>query len=165
MAVKGWKDLVKRERERTFPVTPLYGIEKLFEEMWNRPFSLLGPSILSDTDLRAELYGVTPNVDIYEEGNEVVLKTDLPGMKKEDIKVNLTENMLTISGERIKTEKIEKADYFRHERTFGTFERRFELPGDLDTEKIAAHYENGVLELRIPMKKEAEKKHVKISIE
>ena len=165
MAVKGWKDLVKRERERTFPVTPLYGIEKLFEEMWNRPFSLLGPSILSDADLRSELYGVMPNVDIFEEGNEVVLKTDLPGMKKEDIKVDITENMLTISGERTKTEKIEKGDYFRHERTFGTFERRFELPGDLDTEKITAHYEHGVLELRIPMMKEAEKKHVKISIE
>ena len=165
MAVKGWKDLVKREREKTYPVTPLYGIEKLFEEMWNRPFSLLGPSILSDADLRSELYGVMPNVDIFEEGNEVVLKTDLPGMKKEDIKVDITENMLTISGERTKTEKIEKAGYFRHERTFGTFERRFELPGDLDTEKITAHYENGILELRIPMLKEAEKKHVKISIE
>ena len=165
MAVKGWKDLVKREREKTFPVTPLYGIEKLFEEMWNRPFSLLGPSILSDADLRSELYAMTPNVDIFEEGNEVVLKTDLPGMKKEDIKVDITENMLTISGERTKTEKIEKGNYFRNERTFGAFERRFELPGDLDTEKVTAHYEHGVLELRIPMLKEAEKKHVKISIE
>jgi HSP20 family protein len=165
MAVKGWKDLVKREREKTFPVAPLYGIEKLFEEMWNRPFSLLGPSILSDTDLRSELYGLTPNVDIYEEGNEFVMKADLPGMKKEDIKVELTENMLTISGERTKTEKVEKDDYFRNERIFSTFHRRFELPGDLDTEKVTAHYENGVLELRIPMMKEAEKKHVKISIE
>jgi len=165
MAVKGWKDLVKREREKTYPVAPLYGIEQWFEDMWNRPFSLLGPSILSDTGLRSELYGMTPNVDIFEEGNEFVLKADVPGMKKEDIKVELNENMLTISGERTKTEKIEKDNYFRNERIFSTFHRRFELPGDLDTEKVTAHYENGVLELRIPMTKEAEKKHVKISIE
>lgn len=165
MAVKGLKNLVTRERERTFPLTPLYDIEKWFEGMWNRPFPLLRPSIFTDADLRSELYGITPNVDIYEEGKEVVLKVDLPGMKKEDIKVDLAENMLTISGEREKTEKIEKAGFFRHERTFGTFQRRFELPGDLDTEKVTAHYENGVLELRIPMMKEAEKKHVKISIE
>ncbi|MBI4848239.1 MAG: Hsp20/alpha crystallin family protein [Nitrospirae bacterium] len=164
MAVKGWKDLVKRERERTFPVAPLYGIEKWFEEMWNRPLSLLGPSFLSDTDLRSELYGITPTVDMYTEGKDVVFKFDLPGMKKEDIKVDLAENILTISGERTKTETIEKEDYYRAERTFGTFHRRFELPTDLDTEKINAHYENGVLELRIPMMKEAEKKHVKISI-
>jgi HSP20 family protein len=165
MAVKGLKDLVKRERERTLPLAPLYDIENWVEEMWNRPFSLLRPSFFTDVDLSSELYGITPTVDIFEEGKELVLKIDLPGMKKEDIKVDLTENTLTIYGERAKTEKIEKADYFRHERTFGTFERRFELPGDLDTEKITAHYEHGVLELRIPMMKEAEKKHVKISIE
>ena len=165
MAVKGLKDLVKRERERTLPLAPLYEFENWVEDVWNRPFTLLRPSFFTDTDLGAEVYGITPNVDIFEEGKEFVLKIDLPGMKKEDIKVDITENMLTISGERTKTEKIEKAGYFRHERTFGTFERRFELPGNLDTEKVTAHYEHGVLELRIPMLKEAEKKHVKISIE
>ncbi|RJQ56953.1 MAG: Hsp20/alpha crystallin family protein [Nitrospiraceae bacterium] len=165
MAVKGLKDLVKRERERTFPVTPFYDVEKWFEDMWKRPFSLLTPSIFSDVDLRSELYGITPIVDIYEEDNFVVLKADLPGMKKEDIRIDLSENMLTISGEKTKTEKIEKGDYYRSERYFGTFHRRFELPGDLDTEKIIAHYDKGVLELRIPMLKEAEKKHKKISID
>ena len=165
MAVKGLKDLVKRERERTFPVTPVYDIEKWFEDMWERPFSLFRPSMLTDVDLRRGLYEMAPKVDIYEEGKELVLKADIPGMKKEDIKVELSENMLTISGERTKTEKVEKGDYCRIERSFGAFNRRFELPVDLDTEKITAHYENGVLELRIPMLKEAEKKHVKISIE
>lgn len=165
MAVKGIKELVKREREKTFPVTPFYDVERWFEEMWKRPFSLLGPSLFSDTDLRSELYGITPNVDIYEEGNELVLKAELPGMKKEDIKIDLTENMITISGEKKKDEKIEKEGYFRYERTYGTFHRRFELPGGLDTEKVKAHYEHGVLELRIPMLKEAQKKHVKIAIE
>lgn len=164
MAVKGLKDLVKRERERTFPLTPLYDVEQWFEDMWKRPFSMFSP-ILSDVDLRSELYGITPNVDIYEEGSEVVLRADLPGMKKDDIKIDISEHVLTISGERTKTEKVEKKDFYRHERTFGSFYRRFELPMDLDTEKIKAHYEHGVLELRIPRLKEAEKKHVKISID
>jgi HSP20 family protein len=162
MAVKGLKELVKREREPVFPVTPFRDIEHWFEDMWKRPFSLLTPSF--DVDLRSELYGITPTVDIYEEGNELVFKADLPGMKKEDIKIDLTENMLTISGEKVKTDKIDKGDYYRHERTYGSFYRRFELPSDVNTEKVTAHYDNGILELRIPLLKEAEKKHKKIAI-
>jgi len=164
MAVKGLKELVKRERETTFPVTPFRDIERWFEDMWKRPFSLLSPSLYSDVDLRSELYGIMPTVDIFEEGNELVFKADLPGMKKEDIKIDLTENMLTISGEKVKTEKIEKGEYYAHERTYGSFYRRFELPTDVNIEKVTAHYDNGILELRIPMLKEAEKKHKKIAI-
>ena len=163
MTVKGLKELVKRERPT--PVSPLYNIEHLFEDMWKRPFSTLIPSLWSDVDLRSDVYGIAPIVDIYEEGNEVIVKADLPGMKKEDIKIDIAENMLTISGEKKTTEKIEKKDYYRQERTFGSFCRRFELPGEVDTGKIKAHFENGVLDMRIPLTKEAEKKHTKILIE
>ncbi len=163
MTVKGLKELVKRERPTT--VSPLYDIEQWFEDTWKRPFSTFIPSLWSDVDLRSDVYGITPIVDIYEEDKEVVLKADLPGMKKEDIKIDVAENMLTISGEKKTSEKIEKKDYYRHERTYGSFCRRFELPGELDTEKIKAHFENGVLEVRVPLTKEAEKKHTKIQIE
>jgi HSP20 family protein len=161
MAVRGLKELVKRERPRE--VTPIYDLEHWFEEAWKRPLSMLSPFMWSD--LRTDLYEISPTVDIFEEANETVIKADLPGIKKEDIKVDVVENVLTISGEKRKTEKTERENYFRHERVFGAFHRRFELPGDLDTEKIKAHYEDGILELRIPMKKEAERKHKKISIE
>lgn len=161
MAVRGLKELVKRDRPRE--VTPFYDLENWFEETWKRPFSMLSP--FRWTDLRTDLYEVSPTVDIYEEGNEMVMKADLPGIKKDDIKVELTENVLTISGEKRKTEKTETEGYYRKERMFGAFHRRFELPGNLETEKIKAHYEDGILELRIPMKKEAEKIHRKISIE
>jgi len=160
MAVRGLKELVKRERPRE--VTAFYDLEQWFED-WKRPLSMLSP--FRWTDLRTDLYEISPTVDIYEEGNEMVMKADLPGIKKGDIKVELTENVLTITGEKKKVEKTETEGYFRHERVFGSFYRRFELPGDLDTEKIKAHYEDGILELRIPMKKEAERKHKKISIE
>jgi HSP20 family protein len=161
MAVRGLKELVKRERPRE--VTPLYDLEQWFEDAWKRPFSMLSP--FRWTDLRTDMYEISPTVDIYEEGNEMVMKADLPGIKKEDIKVELTENVLTISGEKRKEEKTETESYFRHERVFGSFYRRFELPGDLDTEKIKAHYEDGILELKIPMLKESERKHKKISID
>jgi HSP20 family protein len=159
MTAKGLKELVKRERPR-----PFYEIEQWFEDMWKRPFSMFSPSLWPDLRL-LEKHGISPSVDIFEEGNEVILKADLPGIKKQDIKIDLAENVLTITGEKERKEKIEREDYFRTERSFGKFCRRFELPGDLDTDMIKAHYEDGILEVRIPKTKEAERKHKKISIE
>ena len=162
MTAKGLKELVKRERPRHLP--PLYDIEHWFEEAWKKPFSLFGPSMWPDMRV-AEPYEISPNVDIFEEGNEIVLHADLPGIKKDDLKIDLAENILTLSGEKKKKEKFEKEDYYRVERSYGSFCRRFELPGELDVEKIKAHFEDGVLEVRIPMMKEAEKIHKKISID
>jgi len=162
MTTKGLKELVKRERPKHLP--PLYNIERWFEEAWKKPFSLFGPSIWPDMRL-AERYEIFPNVDIFEEGNEIVLNADLPGIRKDDLKIDLVENILTLSGEKKKKEKFEKEDYYRVERSYGSFCRRFELPGELDVEKIKAHFEDGVLEVRIPMMKESEKIHKKISID
>ena len=162
MAVKGPREMIKRDRSRA--LQPLFDIEEWFEDVWKKPFSLFRPFYWPDMKV-AERYEISPSVDIYTEKNELVLKGDMPGISKEDVHVDLTENVLTISGEKIKEEKIEREDYYRYERSFGSFCRRFELPGDLDTEKIKAHFENGVLEVRIPMTKEAEKKHKKISID
>jgi HSP20 family protein len=161
MTAKGLKELVMRERPRHLP--PLYDIEHWFEEAWKKPFSLLGPSIWPDMR-GAEPYEISPNVDIFEEGNEIVLHADLPGIKKDDLKIDLAENLLTLSGEKKKKEELGREGYYRVERSYGSFCRRFELPGELDVEKIKAHFEDGVLEVRIPMMKEAEKIHKKISI-
>jgi len=160
MATKGLKDLVRRERPTA--MTPLYDIERWFDEAWKKPFSLFGRSMWPELNV-PEGYELSPEVDIYEEGNELVMHADLPGMKKDDIKIDLSENILTLSGEKKRTEKLEKEDYFRYERSFGSFVRRFELPGDLDIDHIKAHFEDGVLELRIPIMETA-KKHKKIAI-
>ncbi len=99
MTGKGLKELVKRERPRH--MSSLYDIEKWFEEAWKKPFSLLGPSIWPD--MRVTGYDdISPTVDLFEEGNEIVMNVDLPGIKKEDIKIDLSENILTISGEKKK---------------------------------------------------------------
>jgi HSP20 family protein len=162
MAAKALRELIKGER--TKPFSPFYEIEQWFEDAWKRPLTFFSPTKVPRLHT-PERYEMTPTIDIYEEGNEVVMKADIPGITKDDLKIDITENVLTLSGEKKKEEKIERDDYYRYERSFGSFCRRFELPGDLDTEKIKAHFKDGVLEVRIPMLKTAEKKRRKIPVE
>lgn len=156
MTVK--KDIVKRETSRL--VTPFEEMERWFEDMWRRPFPLRRWPEMKVT----EGFELSPSVDIFEEGNELILKADLPGIKKEDLDVNLTEHILTISGEKKKEEKVEREDYYRYERSHGSFCRRFQVPEGVDADKIEAHFESGVLEVRMPKTEEMKKKTKKISI-
>lgn len=158
---KGTTELIKTERPRY--LSPFEEMEKWFEEGWRRPFSLLKPHVWPEMEL-VELETVAPYVDIFEEGNELVLKADMPEMDKKDIDISITDSVLTISGERKKEEKVERANYFRYERAHGSFFRRFELPSDVDTDRVKAHLENGVLEVRLPKTEEAKSRSKKISI-
>ena len=92
-----------------------------------------------------------PAVDVAETEDKYFLSIDLPGIKKENIKIEMNENILTISGERqrvSKTEEENKAQRF--ERSYGSFSRSFSLPTTVASDKIEAHYEDGVLELTLP---------------
>ncbi len=91
--------------------------------------------------------------DIKDNGSEYLLEADLPGFKKEDINVNLENNYLTISAERKaeNEEKDKKGRYIRCERSYGSFTRSFDV-SDVDTDKITASYEDGVLKLNMPKK-------------
>ena len=112
-----------------------------------------------------EMEGVSPNVDIFEEGDNFVVKAEIPGMKKEDIEVNLTADMITISGEKKKEEKIEKKDYYRVERSYGSFRRSFRLPKEVQADKAKASFKDGILEVKVPKTEEAIKKEKKVLIE
>ncbi|CDE17774.1 MAG: Hsp20/alpha crystallin family protein [Eubacteriales bacterium] len=94
--------------------------------------------------------------DIKDNGNEYLLEADLPGFKKEDIDVNLENNYLTIKAERKveNEEKDKKGRYIRCERSYGSFVRSFDV-SDVDTDKITASYEDGVLKLNMPKKENA----------
>jgi HSP20 family protein len=138
-------------------------MERWAEDVFRRPFPLLTSALWPELK-RGEFETVMPTVDIYEEGNELVLKADLPGIDRKDLDINVSGNFLTISGERKKEEKVEKGNFYRYERSHGSFFRRFELPSDIDTEKIKAHLENGILEVRLPKSEEAKSKTKKISI-
>jgi HSP20 family protein len=162
MTMKGTKDLVKAEPSGM--LSPLDEMERWFETMWSRPFSLLRAPLWTDARL-AEREVISPSVDVYEEGNELIFKADMPGVTKEDLKVDIAGDYLTISGEKKKEEKIERKNYYRFERSHGSFSRRFELPAGVDTDKVKAHFEGGVLEVRIPKTEEAVKKSKKILID
>ncbi len=160
--MKGTKELVKSEPSRL--LSPIEDMERWFEEMWRRPFSAFSaPFWPAKRTLEAEEF--LPSLDMYDTEHELIVKCDLPGLKKKDIELNITHNYLTISGERGKEEKVEKANYYRYERSYGKFSRSFELPEGLDIEKAKAHFEDGVLEVKIPKSEEAEKMSKKIAIE
>lgn len=162
MAKKETKELVKTEPTRA--LSPFEEMERMFEEFFRRPFSLIGPSWLPRFGL-LEREEISPTVDIFEEGGDVVVKAELPGMKKEDIDVNITDDTITISGEKKKEEKVEKKNYYRLERSHGSFTRSFRMPTEVQTDKAKANFKDGVLEVRIPKTEEAKKKEKKIPIE
>lgn len=111
-------------------------LESFFDDMWG-------------ADRTTEKQAFLPAVDVEETENQYLLKMDLPGFKKEDIKIDLHNNRLTLSGER-KSEKVEKnKNMHLEERTFGEFKRTFELPENVDDEKVDASYEHGVLYLKL----------------
>jgi len=112
-----------------------------------------------------EIEEISLSVDILTEGDDVVVKAELPGMQKEDIDISLTEDTITISGEKKKEKKVEKKDYYRLERSYGSFKRSFSLPAEVQTEKASAKFKDGVLEIRMPKTEEAKKKEKKVMIE
>jgi len=105
----------------------------------------------------------TPSVNTREDEKGYYIEIDLPGVKKEDINIDLNDKILTISGERKFKEEVKKEHYYKIETAFGKFERSFTIPEDADIENIEAKSENGVLEIFIPkIKKEAPKKRIEI---
>lgn len=106
----------------------------------------------------------TPPVDVYEDEQNLVLKLEVPGVNEEDLKVSLEDNTLTITGER-KFEKEEKEENFqRIERRYGAFTRSFRLPSTVDTEKVEAGYEKGILKITLAKRAEAKPKQIKIGV-
>jgi HSP20 family protein len=103
-----------------------------------------------------------PPVDIYEDEQNLVLKMEIPGMKEEDLNVSLENNTLTVSGER-KFEQEEKEENFhRIERRYGSFVRTFRLPNTVDSEKVSAAYEQGLLKITLGKRAEAKPKQIKV---
>lgn len=105
-----------------------------------------------------------PAVDILDEKDQIRVKADLPGMKKEDIEVSAENNMLTIRGEKKEEKEVKEKDYVRSERYYGAFHRSFTLPAGIDAQKVNATYKDGVLEILLPKKEEAKSKQAKIEI-
>lgn len=130
---------------------PLWEMERWFEESMSRPF--FGMNWTPFRNVFHELGGyaeVIPAVDMFEEGNHLVVKAELPGITKDNLNLQIVDNSLIISGEKSTEEKVERSNYLRLERSHGSFSRTLSLPDGLDVEQIKAIFRDGVLEIRIP---------------
>lgn len=143
MALVRWepaRDLAAMEIDR---LNNMFGFGNLFNEGLSRTW--------------------VPAVDIYETPqHEVVLKAELPDMRREDISVTFENNILTLQGERKVDDQVSRDRYQRMERFYGSFSRSFTLPATVDASNISASYKDGVLTVRLPQREEAKPKQITI---
>ncbi len=139
------------------PNTDLFRLEKSMNHLFDNVFG--GYHTCDD-----ENCNWMPAVDINETENEIAITADIPGMDKEDIKVVVHENTLTLKGERTSEKKEYNTKYYRLERLTGAFYRSFKLPAVVDADKIKANYVNGVLKIVLPKVEAAKPKEIAIGV-
>jgi HSP20 family protein len=105
-----------------------------------------------------------PAVDIFETKDNLVMRAELPGMSRDDVKISVENNVLTLRGERKFSDEIKRENYHRVERAYGSFCRSFTLPAEVDRTGIEARFENGVLEVTMPRREEAKPKQIDIKV-
>ncbi|MBI3596472.1 MAG: Hsp20/alpha crystallin family protein [Nitrospirae bacterium] len=134
--------------------------EQLFGDFFRRPlWGLSWPERFREIGLRE------PAIEVYEEKDDVVVKAEIPGMKKEDLDINISGSLLTIKGEKKQEEEVKKKGYYYSERSYGSFVRTIDLPKEVQVDKAYANFKDGVLEVRLPKTEEAKRKEVKIKVE
>ena len=106
-----------------------------------------------------------PAVDIFDTENAILIKAELPGIKKDDVSVDVKNNVLTIKGARSFDKEIKEENYYRKERSFGKFQRSFTLPEAIDPAAIKANFKNGVLEIKVPKPEGKMPKQISINVE
>jgi HSP20 family protein len=110
------------------------------------------------------LSGWTPALDIFEDKDNVIVKAELPGMKREEIEVSLHDGSLSISGERKSESKHEDAEVYRSERFVGRFQRTVSLPTPVAADKVKAQYKDGILTVTLPKTEEAKPKQIEVTV-
>ena len=135
------------------------------DTVFDRPFDIAfrRPSLPARTVAAGERWA--PQIDVFERDNRLVTKVDLPGLKKEDVKVEVTDGHLSISGERKSETEEEKDNVYRCERSYGSFFRAVPLPDGAKLEDVKATFTDGVLEVSVPLPAKAEAKPRTVKIE
>ena len=131
-------------------------LSRVFDEFW--------PGFTRE--FQAPVFNIRPSVDIIEEEGKVVLKADMPGLEKNDVRVVVHDGLLTIEGKRQEQaeENDTKRGFTRVERFMGTFSRSFNLPAWADGSQVQADYKNGVLTVTIPKTEKARPKEIEIKV-
>jgi HSP20 family protein len=133
-------------------VTLRDAMDRLFDEAFTRPWGL--------TD--GGRYAAAPSLDLYETENDVVIKAALPGMKAEDVDINVTGEMLTIKGETKAENEVKERAYHIREQRWGTFERSVVLPTTVLSDKAKAEFEDGILTITLPKAEEVKPKTISV---
>jgi len=131
-------------------------INRVFDEAANRS---------KDYDDEVSKCDWRPIVDIYDSEKAIIINAELPGVTKDNITLDVKENILTIKGERKSDEEVKKENYYRMERCYGTFERSFTLPSTADPAKITANFKDGILRITIPKPEEKRPKQISINVD
>ncbi len=106
-----------------------------------------------------------PSVDVAETDNEVVVTAELPGVKQDDVDITITDDVLTLKGEKKEEKEVKEKNYHRIERSYGSFQRSVSLPAGVQADKAKATYKDGVLHITVPKAEEAKPKQIKINVE
>jgi HSP20 family protein len=130
-------------------------MNKLFDDFLGRP--------LMRTEWSEGVWN--PSVDISETKDNVLIKAEMPGLNKEDVKISMQDNMLTLTGEKKQEKEEKETNYHRVERSYGAFSRSFSLPTSVKSDKIRATYKDGILSITLPKTEEVKPKEIPISIE
>lgn len=130
-------------------------MDRIFQEFFGRSY------------FPAERFEIewAPAVDVSETEDAIIVKADLPGVKPEDIEINIVDNVLTIRGEKKREAEEKKENFYRVERFYGSFMRAIQLPTEVEVDKVKAQYKDGVLKITLPKKPEEKKKVIKIEVE
>jgi len=149
------------QRAPSRALRPLEEMQRMFDEFlgrgWLRPFRFEGmPELSLPWD------GRLPKLDVIDRDNEVVVRVEVPGVKKEDIEISVTGDLFTVKGQTKREEKEEKGDYYRCEMSQGSFSRTVTLPAMVDEAGAKAQLKEGMLEVTLPKTEKAKKRAIKI---
>jgi len=146
------------------PVRDLIDFEREFNKMFNSLENRFGISKSKNVDAEYENAVWTPLTDIYENNDNFTLKIDLPGIKKEEVKISFTNGKLNINGERIQQVENKDEKCHRIEKAYGKYFRSFTLPELIQAEKINAEFADGQLTITVPKAEEAKPKEIEIKV-
>ena len=140
------------------PFRDLVASQRDFDRLFREAFS----PVFGEGELSTRTWA--PPVDIYENGDNLVLKAELPGVDPKEVEIRVEDNTLYLKGERKFEKEVKEENYHRVERSYGAFTRTFSLPNTIDSDKVQAEYKDGVLTLTMPKKEEAKPKTIKINV-
>ncbi|CUS76560.1 heat shock protein Hsp20 [Candidatus Kryptonium thompsonii] len=138
--------------------TEIFDLQKEINRMFDRFFRGF-----EDEEIR--MISWSPRVDISETDDEYIVRAEIPGVSKDDVKITIKDDILTISGEKKQEKEAKGENFHRIERVYGSFSRSFALPGSVKVDKVEAKFKDGVLTIKLPKVEEAKPREIEIKVD